>query len=181
MNHCKWVVFSVLVIAAQAILAEDQPPPITISVRPSVDIPVMSSTLFTLGGGMDVAVTYALPFFPMLSVGVDLGYHFAPLNLTEPSILASLSALSGSVLMDFRLVFPRRLELCAFFSGGYFFAFLNDDPSAAGHNFYVGGGLGLSWRFSPGLSLGIQLRYANFMGLYDNVAGILCLDMRFGR
>jgi hypothetical protein len=180
MKRSMWVALAILTTVAQAPLAEDRSsPPFMLSVRPSVDVPL--PVFFTFGGGMNLTVTYALPFFPMLSVGVDLGYHFAPLNLTESGILASLSALSGSIAMDFRLFFLRRLELCAFLSGGYFFAFLNDDPAATGHNYYVGGGLGLSYRFSPSLSLGIQGRYTNFMGLYDNAAVILDMDMRFGR
>jgi hypothetical protein len=170
----KWrmlILAAILVVVAQAAPAADQPhPQITVSIRPSLDIPLAGSeVLYTLGGGGNIAGTYALPFFSLLSVGVDLGYHLAPLMPAELSTPGSLSVIAGSILADFRFIFLRRLELSVFLSGGYYFAFLNDEPAETGHNFCAGGGLGLSYRFSPR------------MGLLNILQTIVCLDMRIGR
>jgi hypothetical protein len=183
MKRRTWLACALLVTTSLAVFSEQQfGTEITISIKPSFDIPLLDDNLFyTYGGGVAVSGSYTLPFLPFLSVGLELGYHLAPLHIGDIGNPTSLSLLYGSAPVEFRFVFLQRFELNAIATGGYYYAFINNDPAFTGHNFYVGGGLGIAYRISRLLSLGIQTQYNSFLGLYHYQAVILTMDLRLGR
>jgi hypothetical protein len=154
---------------------------LVLAVRPSLDIPLApDDVFFRWGAGGAVSGRYVLPFFRFLSVGLELGYHFAPLKMGALADPSSLSLLSTSALAQLSVLLFQRLELSAVGLGGYYFGLLTEDPGSTGNSFYVAGGLGAAFRFDKTYALGVRGQYSNFLGLHHFISALLELDVSFG-
>ncbi len=177
------LVAALLVAAAFTAFAAQQPDgPIQIGIRPSVDVPIgTEGYLYAIGGGGHVTGRYAMPFFRPLSVGLDLGYHLAPLATSALSSPDSLSLISGAAMLQLRLVAWGFLEFVVSAEAGWYLGFLNGDPASNGNGFFSAAILGIGYRINQYLSVGLQSGPLYFLGLYQAPVGAgLYLDVRLG-
>lgn len=138
-----------------------------LSARPSVDVPMYpDDRLYGPGGSVSMTGTYSMPFYTPLCVGLELGYRLAPLRDTEVGRPGSVSALSVGGLMELRYGIGRAVELSIAASGGYYIAFLNDDLSSNGYSYCAGFSLGLGYRVTSRLTLGLHAAWRIHAGLY---------------
>ncbi len=149
-------------------------PPIVLSVKPIVDIPLGSdSNYYRIGGGVHAGIAYRFLEAPALSATAGLGYFLAPLQVDTGM---SMLPISGGLRLE-RSLTPG-LGGAVFVSGGYGLGFLNDGSGSGGAAFLSLGG-DLALRLGPGISLGAGLEYRNFLGLYNDLSISLGSFFRF--
>lgn len=145
MKRVFLVAVAFLVVTTAAVQAQEPYRPVIVSVRPAVDFPPQPylTPLFRLGGGVGLTGAYVVPFFMPLSVGVDLNYDLARMkaDVGDPG---SVSFLSAATCAELRFTLFRLVDLFAGGGAGYFFGFINDQPSSNGGDFvwFVRAGLG---------------------------------------
>ena len=171
------VVFIVCVTAVTA--APESYQPIIVSVLPTIHFPP-DSFLFRYGGGVELTGAFVLPFFRPFSVGVDLNYDLALLRKPDVGNPGSVSLISAGGLAELRFTLFKLVDLFVGGGAGYFFAFINDEPSSNGSNFvwFVHGGLGL--RLSSSLAVDAQGEFRTYGGLYQRVRVGAGVSLRLG-
>ena len=150
---------------------------------PGVGLPLAGDReWYTPGGGMDLSGTYALPFFPMLSAGIDAAYSWVPLKKPDSAEISpgSLSFISGGVTAVLGIPIGTRFEINAVAEGGYFYAMFNDDPGTGGGNPYIRAGAGAAFYFNPGFGIQALASYRRYLGLYNDVYVGIGTVLRFG-
>ena len=161
--------------------ASDTYRPILLSLRPAVDIPLPPDTaLFRLGAGATVIVSYVLPFFRPLSVGISANYRLGRMQHAELGNLGSLSVLSAEATTEFRLAFLRFMEIWFSAGAGYFYAFQNHDPSSWATNLVFSGRIGVGVRAAPRLTMSLQGEYRRYQSLSHLLGVGLGADFRLG-
>jgi hypothetical protein len=151
------------------------PAPLVLEFEPAVDIPLgSSSSIFSLGGGMDLGIDYRLGDLPLSIIG-GAQYCYAPAQGSR-----SLSLVAAHAGLGVRLPVISFLNLLGHVSGGYYYAAMHDQAISA-TNPYVAGGGGVEFRLTPSFALFAQAQYQYYFGLWQGLsAGIgasISLDM----
>ncbi len=181
MNRIAAAAAVLLVLAAGLSGAQQQCRPFVVSVRPAIDIPLPPDpNLFQLGGGVAVSGSYVLPFFRPLSAGIAVTYHLGRLQHADLGSLGSLSVLSAEVAAELCLTVLRRIDGYLSGGAGYFYAVLNGDPSSWAASLVWSGRVGVGFRVSPALTVGIQSEYRRYESLYHLLGVGAGLDLRLG-
>jgi hypothetical protein len=161
--------------------AQGQYRPILVSLRPQIDIPLHPDQfMFGISGGLGASGSYVFPFFQPLSAGIAVNYHLGPMRHDEMGNLGSLSVISAETTAELRITLLRLID--AYLSGGagYFYAFLNDDPSSFVTNLVYNGRVGVGLRVNPTITIGIQGEYRRYRSLYHLLGVGLGVDLRLG-
>jgi hypothetical protein len=161
--------------------AQEQYRPFVVSIKPQADIPLNpDGRMFQLGAGAAVSGSYVFRFFPLLSAGLAANYHLAPMQHDELGNLGVLSVISAEPTVELRYTFWRKVD--AYLSGGagYFYAFLNGEPSSSVSNLAINGRIGVGLRVTPALTIGVQAEYRRFCSLYHLMGTGLSLDFWLG-
>jgi hypothetical protein len=170
-----------LVCAAPFSTAQKQCQQLLVSIKPEIDIPLPPDpNLFQIGGGTAVSASYVFPFFRPLSAGILVNYHLGRLQHEDPGIHGSLSLISAEAIIGLRLTLWQLID--AYLSGGagYFFTFVNKEPSSWATNIVLSGGMGIGLRVNPTLTVGIQGEYRRYRSLYHLIGVGLGADLRLG-
>jgi len=154
--------------------APSGPSPLSLSLTPDFSVPLGGdASLFTVGGGGKLSGEYRMPFLPLLFVGAEAGYSFVPLQS-----VTALSLLGGGVSVGARLDFARNFSARVTGTGGYYYAFLNDN-TGSGSNPFASIGADVSWNFVPSWSLALGAAYRDFFGLYNDMAVTIGVSYNF--
>ena len=150
---------------ADSVDSSSDSPPIVLSVKPVVDIPLGSdSNYYRIGAGVQAGIAYRFLEAPVLSATASLGYFLAPLQVDTGM---SMLPLGVGLRLDRKLT--PGLGGAVFANTGYGVGFLNDGSGSGGAPFVSLGG-DLALRLGPALSLGVGLEYRNFLGLYNDLS-----------
>jgi tetratricopeptide (TPR) repeat protein len=149
-----------------------------LSLAPGVTIPLgESATLYTLGGGAQLAAELSFSSLPMLFARLGIGYDYSPLQWLRSVSLVTAS-LGGGVQVDLAPWLAAR----AFAVGGGYLGFMNQPVELDGGVFpYVAAGAGLSFALGPTFSLGIGGSYENCIGLYQGVRAAVSASYQVGK
>jgi len=154
-----------------------RPSPLSLVVRPGVDLPIGSTAqYFSLGGTVDVALHYKLGKLlglPAFAAG-GISYAYAPDQASD-----SISIATARVGAGLQFPLSPRFRFLAYGSGGYYFGTLNDF-SLSSTNPYADGGIGMEFSMTPTVSLGITGVYRNYFGLYQGVSAALGTTIALG-
>ena len=178
----KKIVFTAVVLIAFTCgfsVAQGEYRPILISITPQVDIPLPPDQfMFNISGGLGMRGSYVFPFFQPLSAGIALNYHQGPMRHDEMGNLGSLSVISAETTAELRLTLRSLID--AYLSGGagYFYAFMNGDPSSFVTNLVFDGRVGVGFRMTPSMTVGIQGEYRRYWSLYHLLGVGLGVDLR---
>lgn len=159
----------------------EQYQPLIFSIKPEIDIPLPPDpNLFQIGGGTSVSASYVFPFFRPLSAGILVNYHLGRLHHEDLGIRGSLSLISAEAIIGLRLTLWQLID--AYLSGGagYFFTFVNEEPSSWATNIVWSGGIGFGLRVTPALTVGIQSEYRRYRRLYHLIGVGFGMDLRMG-
>jgi tetratricopeptide (TPR) repeat protein len=155
------------------------PPPFSLTVTPSFDVPLFSDAgLYNVGFGARLQADYRLPALPLLFFGANIGYSFVPLELTY--LPASLSLVNAGLAVGVRIDPVPRMSLRVQGAAGGFYGFMDDGSGTGGFNPFLSGGVEASWALIPALSLGLGASYRHFFGLYNDLAVTLGATWTFG-
>ena len=150
--------------------------PVSLYFVPGLSIPVgRDSETSKLGGGSSLIVQLRTPDFPLFALEAGGGFIASPLDIPpgediDDALLYLFSPRLG-IRADYEL-FPR-LFLGAHLHGGYYFASLTADTALEedqGQNPLIHLGGEIKYRLLPSLSLGLDVSYRNFLGLFNDVA-----------
>jgi tetratricopeptide (TPR) repeat protein len=159
--------------------AAASPPPWSLTVTPSLDIPLFAdSSLYDMGFGARLQADYRLPTLPLLFLGANIGYSFVPVQLAY--LPASLSVVGAGANAGVRFDPLPRLSVKAQVAAGGFYGFMHDGSGTGGFGPFVSGGIDASWALLPSLSLGAGAAYRYFVGLYNDLAVTLGATVTFG-
>jgi hypothetical protein len=129
-------------------------------VNPAVSIPVGSSqSLFTIGGGAELAAQYSMPFAPIVCARALVDYTLAPTVVQTNLSLLSLGIGAG---VNWELI--PRLTLSAALTGGYG---LGIYAGETGGSSYIGADAGLSYSITPSFALGAGAGYRHYFAQPD--------------
>jgi len=157
-------------ISAPLLVAQERTPPplVTVRLSPGFGIPLGDNAEYlTITGGGGASALVSLWFF---DIGLNGGYDYIAIDPDNSE--RSLSSIYGGLRAGASFNPVGGLRLSVFGDGGYFYGFFNDDPSnenLSGGALYVGGGGGIAYRFAPAFSLGAEVAYRNYIGLYQNL------------
>lgn len=176
-------VLLLLAAAATASAAQEAREPLSLEVAPQVSIPLgRDSDILGLGGGANLAVRIS-PKAPRF-LSLEAGGGFTAL----PAVVASGGPVDSAVLS---LFWPwaglsagfeplDRLRIGARVCGGYYFAVLDADvPDSSGSNPMFAAGLGMDYRLSKSIGLGLGAEYRAFLGLCSDLSVRLGASYRF--
>ena len=124
--------------------------------------------------------SYVFPFFRPLSIGIAVNYHLGRLRHADLGNLGSLSVISAETTAELRLTFLRLIDV--YFSGGagYFYAFLNDESLSSASNMVLSGRIGVGFRATPTITIGVQGEYRRYQSLYHRMGVGLGVDLLLG-
>lgn len=154
------------------LFAEDEIRRIEISAYPAVSVPLPpDDNLFIIAGGTGASIRYIFQSFRPISSGLDLSYQLAPIHHGDLGSLGSLSVISASITPQIQHTLWNFIPLSASAGAGYFFAFMNGDPTSYASNITWWGRLGIGINISPNWFVGIHGEYRKYESLY-HVANI---------
>jgi hypothetical protein len=180
-SRLAWSAAVLFVLAAGVCTAQDPYRPMLMSITPAVDIPLPpDSRLFRPSGGVATRVGYVFPFFRPLSGGIGVVYHLGRMQHSDLGRLGSLSVISAEAAVELRLTFLGRFDAYLAGGAGWFYTFLNDDPSSWATRVVVSGRLGAGLRATPTLTIGLQGEYRRYESLYPLVGVGVGMDLRLG-
>lgn len=163
--------------SAAAGIAASNPTPLSLEIRPTVDIPVgQSAQYFADGGTLDVNLRYRFGGLPLFAIG-GLTYALAPdygAHFSDDVSLAVARVGAGAFLPVSRSI---RLE--AYGTAGYFYGTLNDF-SVSSTNPYAAGGVGVQIVFGPSFRLGIEGLFRSYFGLYQGISAAIATSFALG-
>jgi len=139
-------------------------PAVTAYMQPSFTFYLGSSAeLFAPSGtaAFGIEKSFSGQIQPFLAAA--FGYTYAPVKAETSASIMDMAIVGGA---NFWLHPRVGLRVCA--AGGYWHGFLNDEGGGSGQ-FSARAGAGVQYLFSPGLSLGLDVRYSNHLGLYQGV------------
>jgi hypothetical protein len=119
---------------------------------------------YNMGGGAGLAAEYRIPPFPRFFVSGNLGYTFIPVTFETSMSVLPFGAGGGAS-------FPlgEKIDLKVFAKGGYYYAFLNDNSGPKSGNLWAEVGSGGYYYLTENISLGLQISYLNYTGLYNGL------------
>jgi Tetratricopeptide repeat len=168
--------------AAPAAVPESQqegqsPAQFTFALEPSVTVPLGSSNSdFALGGAGTIRGELVFPSLPFLFFTAGIGYAYSPLQYVR-----SVSTVAATLGVGLRTELTPWLAARAYVEGGAYDSFLNDPVDIApGVYPLASAGAGLSFDFSPTISLLLDGRYENRVGLYQGIGAGLGLAVHLG-
>jgi len=150
--------------------------PVSLYVVPGVSLPVgRDAETSRIGGGSAFIMQLRTPDFPLFALEAGGGFTASPLDIPpgediDNAVLYLFSPRLG-IRADYEL-FPR-LFLGAHVHGGYYFASMTADTALEedkGQNPLIHAGGEIKYRLLPSLSLGLDVSYRNFLGLFNDVA-----------
>ena len=140
---------------------------ISLDVFPGVSIPIGgSSDLYSVGGSGRLAAAFGFHEDPLVYGAANLDYDLAPLQAD-----ASLSIIGVGAGAGVYLDFGPRLSFHGSISGGAYVPFFNQSSVESENAVfpYVAAGLGLAYLMTPGISLGVNAAYRNFLGTHSSL------------
>jgi len=171
------IIFIILAFSLSfPLLCQDQSVSLfSLRAAPGINIPLGRDTeLVKIGGGGYISGEFRMPFFQLLSAGIDIGYNYLPLY-TDTNL--SLLAFGAGAGLD--IPFTSWMNLRIFGKGGYFYGLLHDSAGKGG-NPYASGGLGLYFRIAEPITLGVEGAYNNYFGFYNDVGVRIGTVLNFG-
>lgn len=146
--HCLLLVL----LLTSPLLAETEPQ-ITLSALPSIHIPLGptfddGTDLYSLGGGLNLQLSYPLPFFPLLSASAHTDFDLHPLNGPESSI----TLISGGAGLGISVSPLPRFSIGA---GVYTGIYMGMIEQGSVRNPFAAAYTDLSYRLSPSLSVAL--------------------------
>jgi hypothetical protein len=181
MKRITLVAVGLLVFVARFSTAQELYRPIAVSIKSEIDIPLPPDpNLFQIGGGTAVSVSYVFPFFRPLSTGFLVNYHLGRLHHEDLGIHGSLSLISAEATAELRFTFWQVIDVYLSSGAGFFFTFVNEEPSSWATNIVWSGGIGFGLRVNPTLTVGIQGEYRRYRSLYHLIGVGLGMDLRMG-
>lgn len=178
MKRITLVAVVLLVFAAGFSSAQEQNRPFVVSIKPQMDIPLWPDpNLFQPGGGVGVSRSRPCSSFPALSMGIAGNYHLGRLQHADLGNLGSLSMISIAATTELRGNIRRKIDLYLSGGAGYFYAFLNGEPSQSVSNLVLNGRIGVGLRVNPTMTIGIQGEYRRYRSLYHLMGVGLGVDL----
>jgi len=152
------------------------PAPLSFTLSPALTIPLgPGSELFLPGGGVGLAVEYALPSVPMLSLGGGAFYTFTPIA----GGLGTTSQLAGVAGAAWRFPIAGRLSARVFARAGYGLGLVHGDPLAnVGGGPLAEGGAGVAFAVSPAAVARLDVSYTYLLAANGTLAVSLGVSMR---
>ena len=172
-----WACAALLACAGTAAADSVLPPaPLSFVLAPAITIPLgPGSQYFLPGGTAELAVEYALPSIPMLSLGGGVLYGFTPIA----GGLGTTSQLAGQIGAGWRIPILGRLSGRAFARAGYEVGLVNGDSvSGLGGSPLVEGGAGLSYAVGPAAVARLDASYTYLFGANGTLKFSVGLLMR---
>jgi len=147
---------------------------LSVQVIPGLSIPLgTSSSVFGLGGGLQLGAEYRLPSLPLVYFSGGFGYDYDTAN----GISLSVSVTSVSVGSGLRFDLLPWLSATFGVSGGYFYSFLNDLSTSGGNPFFAAEA-GMILLSGP-LHVIVGASYLSYFGLYGGLRASLGLSYDF--
>ena len=147
--------------------------PVALQIVPGLAVPVGRDTeTFKFGGGASVLVQLRALDFPLFALEGGADFSVAPLDIPPGEDIETANLFLIAPRLGIRAdyeVLPR-LFLGAHAHGGYYFASLDvDAEETSGQNPLVNVGGDITYRIFPSMSLGVDVSYRNYLGLYNDV------------
>jgi hypothetical protein len=144
---------------------------------PGMSIPIgQDKDYFKPGGDIGILLYYRFPLQPLFFLNGVTGYSLIPLSTVSSLSVLSLG-IGGGVTYD---VLPR-LNIRGWAAGGYFRGFLNDKSGPKNGNPCFSIGAGIHYFLTPPISLGLDLLYRNYLGLYNGFGITLGASYHVGK
>ena len=156
--------FAAMILVTIAALSAQNP--LSMTVVPAAEIP-LADERFGFGGGVFLGMEYRLPFFPVLSPRIDLGYSYLP-TVTESGV--NMFQAGGGLAARF----GNRVQGTVGGNGGYYYGAIS---GGGGGNLYVSGFGGAEFRLSDALGIGAR---ASYRWVADGAGGSLWSGLSFG-
>ena len=169
----------VLVALATGLCSAEEPyRPVVVSLRPEISIPLVPDHfLFQLGGGGSAGVSYVFPSFRPFSAGTVITYHYVGMQHGDLGYLGSLSVVSAAATAELRATIARKIDLSLAGGAGFFCAFLNEEPTSYASNFALAGRIGVGFRATPAMTVGLHAEYRRYETLYHAIVAGLAIDL----
>jgi len=151
--------------------------PLSLAITPAALIPLLDSgQRFSPGSLVEVSGLFHLPFLPFAFLNAELGYGSLPVK-TSSSVLV-LSAGGGAGV---ELGLMPWLSMKVRGSGGYYYGYLADSPmQTGGGSPYLYAGAGFDVAASQDVSIGVEVGYRNYIGVYQGLETALGARVRMG-
>ena len=88
--------------------------------------------------------------------------------------------ISAETTAGLRRTILRLIDVYLSGGAGFFYAFLNHEPSSSVSNLVWNGRIGVGRRVTPTLTIGFQLEYRRYLGFYHLMGAGLDVDLRLG-
>lgn len=163
--------------------AQEAASPVSLELSPYALFPVGRNVgVLGLGGGANLIARFSPKSLRFLALEAGGGFSAAPAEVADGGPVDSATLLLfwpwAGIWAGFEP--SDRLRIGARASAGYFFASLNADvPDSSGHNPMFSAGLGLDYRLSKTLGLGVGADYRFFLGLSGDLAVRVGASYRF--
>ncbi len=165
----KFYIFLVLLLLIGTDLYSENCGEFSFTILPTGFIPLgESSNYFDYGGGGGFSFELAPPFGDLLAIKLAADCRYIPL-VTRDAI--SVFSVGGGVA--FNILIFERLKVSPYGMGGYYYGFITDGTGRGGGNFFLSGGLSISYYFSKFFSLGFDSYYLYNHALYTGIGGAL--------
>ncbi len=146
--------------------------PLSIKLGPTLSFPLFDDgEYYNYGPGGEISIRYKTPFLNWFTVGLTGGYTYSPVNSAPDKDDNSLSSLYGGASVGAAYEPARNIVLEADVTGGYWYGFLNSSvpgQTTDGSDPYLSVGLRISYVLVPWLAVGIEGRYRNFLGNFQD-------------
>jgi hypothetical protein len=155
---------------------------VSFHVSPTIDIPVLDSAAhYTVSPRGSLALAFRMPFLPLLSLDVGLGYGFLPIRNAD-TLGQSLSVLSAQAGLGMQISLSPGFDLSARFGAGYGWGLINEiPPFRSGGSLLLEGGIGASVLLSKTVALEAGVAYRSHVGLAQSLAASVGLGFRIPR
>ena len=151
--------------------------PFSLSITPGADMPLgpvspEGHKLYTLGGSVDLAAEYTLPFAPIMFAEGLFGF-----SVVSTSAQTSLTLISLGIGPGVRLSPLQKLEVKLFGAGGYSIGLYQGNVGGA--PFLKGGGT-VTYALSRSVRLGLGATYDHHFSLYNGISAFVGVNVRLG-
>ena len=167
-----------LVFTAGSSAANGQDRQFIVSIKPEIDIPLPPDhNLFKPGVGIGVSGRYVFPFFRPLSAGIEANYHLGRMIHDDMGNLGSLSVISVETTAELRLTLMRLMDVYLSGGTGYFYTFMNGEPSSFATNLVFSGRIGVGLRATPEMTICLHGEYRRYRSLYHLIGVGIGVDL----
>ena len=138
---------------------------LSIELTPGIHIPLFETAdYFTYGPTGDLTVEFKLPFLPRLCLRGEAGYEYLPIVTQD-----GLHVLSAGAGVGVNFPIAGFMTMTLYGTGGYYYGMFSDQYADPGGGLAAKGGLDLSFRILPSISLGVDVNYQYKHSLYDGI------------